>query len=203
MKRLLLILLVLLLPVAAGAQELLSGVSWSLAFPSGRASDFLEGETSFGGLGVDVRWFVTEHTTAGLYLGWNSWSVLTEETVLLTNGALSGTQVRHINMFPVMATVHEYFADRTAETRPYIGLQAGLTAINQRFDIGLVSIENYNWHFAVAPEAGILFNLDRNLFLRASGTYTYAFDSGETLAGADENTYSFWGVNIGLIWHQW
>jgi len=33
--------------------------------------------------------------------------------------------------------------------------------------------------------------------------YNYAFSAGETLGGSDDNTYAYWGLNIGFVWQSY
>ena len=64
--------------------------------------------------------------------------------------------------------------------------------------MGVYRIDNDNWHFGLAPEAGLIIPLDGDASLDLGARYNYAFDSGTALGGAENNFYSFWEINIGF-----
>ena len=83
--------------------------------------------------------------------------------------------------------------------RAFIGLNAGMYYILQRLDVGVYRLDNDNWHFGMAPEAGIIIPFDGdNTAFYVGARYNYAFDSGTTLGGNENNFYSFYEINLGF-----
>ena len=202
MRILAIIAAVVLLTTTASAQkQLLSGITWNIGFPSGRMGDFLE-ETSLSGFGVEFSRFTSDNVAFGASFSWNVWSELSNQTIQLNNGAVSGTQVRYVNSFPLFLNAHYYLGHKADDFRPFFGLNVGTYYILQRLEIGVYAFDNDNWHFGVAPEAGFLFGIARGTYLTGTLRYNYAFDSGSTLGGKDDNSFSYWGVNVGISWMQ-
>jgi outer membrane protein W len=193
---------VVMLTTSASAQkQLLSGISWNMGFPNGRMATFTD-ETSFAGFGVDFQRFTSDNVTFGGSFSWNVWSELTGETIEFTQGAVTGTQVRYINSFPLFLNAHYYLGHKADQFRPFFGLNVGTYYILQRLEIGTWAFDNDSWHFGLAPEGGLLIAISRGTYLIGTLRYNYAFDAGENLAGKDDNSYSYWGVNIGISWMQ-
>jgi hypothetical protein len=97
----------------------------------------------------------------------------------------------------MMANMHYYFGKRK-DLRFYMGANAGLYYILQRLDIGVWRIDSNNWHFGLAPEAGVLIPLDGQSHIIINLKYNYAFDAGTGLGGKEDNYYSYWGLNFGF-----
>ena len=175
--------------------------TYQVSFPLGDTKNFTD-ETSFRGFGLDFRYTVQKSTTVGLSFGWNIFHQRTSETAELGTknpGAISGTQDRYINAFPIMANVHYYFGER-GRIRPYVGLNAGGYFMLQRFAIGIVALDNDRWEWGMAPEVGFIIPVERDFAIMVNGKYNYAF-TGESVLGNDIN-HSYVGLNIGFVWQQ-
>ena len=192
----------LLIPLNQGyAQKWYRVVTYQVSFPVGDTKDFT-GSTSFLGFGLDFRYTVQKSTTVGLALGWNIFSERTTKTAELGSqnpGAITGTQDRYLNSFPIMANVHYYFGKKRG-IRPYVGLNAGGFYMLQRFDIGVVSLQKDRWEWGIAPEAGVIIPIERNLAIMISGKYNYAF-TGKSPLDTDIK-HSYVGLVIGFVWQE-
>ncbi len=199
MKRLKLLFIVALIAGTAMAQNrVMSGATWNIGLPTGSMSDFMN-KTSWGGFGFEARNFVSDEWSFGGSLSWNYWSEKTGDIIPLKNGALSGTQIRYVNSFPIYVNTHFFMGDRKDEFRPFLGLNVGAIYFLQRLDMGVYSLNNDHWHFAMAPEGGFLLQVDRDTFLSFTGRYNYAFSSGEGVS-RDKNDQAYWGLNVGFFW---
>jgi hypothetical protein len=181
------------------AQEWSTALSYQISFPSGDTKDFT-GETSFRGIGLDLRKEIAPATTAGLFFGWNIFYERTSETIEIHTenpGALTGTQDRFLNSFPIMLTIQRYFG-KPRGPQPYVGLNAGGIVMLQELGIGLSSFKNDQWLWGGAPEVGVVVPLERDLNLIINGKYNYAF-TGESALGNDVN-HSYWVIGIGFAW---
>lgn len=195
-----LLMLVFLLSATAYAQRgVFTGLTWNVGIPNQEMGQYI-GKTSYRGFGIDIRSFSSPSFSFGGNFSWNIFDeLLRGETAVLENGAITGTQVRYINSMPLLLNVSYYPGEkRRGELRLVLGLNAGTYYIRQRLDIGVVSLENSNWHLGVAPEVGLWFPIGRETFLTATVRYNYAFDAGTRLGGDPNNDYSYWGINLGL-----
>jgi len=181
------------------AQDWYSALFYQMSFPTGDTKDFIS-ETSFRGIGLDFRKALNSETTVGVFVGWNIFYERTDETIQLYTqkpGAITGTQNRYLFAFPMMATVHRYFGEKRG-FRPYVGLGLGGFIMLQRLEIGIVSLENEPWEWAIAPEVGFILPIEGGAMMVINTKYNYAF-TGESITGKDTN-HSYWGLNIGFAW---
>ena len=183
------------------AQRSYTFATYQVSFPLGDTKDYTNA-TSFRGFGLGFRYTVQKSTTVGLDLGWTVFNERISETVQLEGenpGAVTGTQDRFLNTFPIMANVHYYFGERRG-IRPYIGLNAGGYYMVQRFDIGIVSLQEDRWEWGIAPEVGVIFPIERDFAIIVNGKYNYAF-TGKSPLGTDIK-HSYVGLNVGFVWQQ-
>jgi hypothetical protein len=166
MKIRILLPLALLLVASAEARaqynEWYWGATYSTALPLGDQKAFTGGDGgqafSFRGATVEGRKIINEHVSAGVSFGWHVFNSSGEETNTVGNLTLTGNQFRYTNAFPMFANVHYYFGQPGA-LRPYVGANVGTIFQERRVDVSLYSIAQDNWHFAVAPEVGVVFPL--------------------------------------------
>ncbi len=194
------IFLVIVLTVGAFAQSTSTAVTYNVGLPVSKAKNYLD-KATFLGFGIELRNNFERNMSFGGSFSWNIFDqLIRDETIILPNAAVTGTQIRYINSFPLMVNAHYYFGDRRFEVTPYAGLNVGMYYIIQRLEIGVRALESSNWHFGVAPEGGFYIPLSRYNFLTMTARYNYAFDSGTALGGNENNFYAYWGFNIGLGW---
>ena len=183
--------------------EKLTSIYWSVALPDGDMSNFID-QTSLRGFGLQGRWFVASSFSVGLV--WE-WQVFDQETSDPLNTTLedfpraitiSGKQFRYINAFPFLATGHLYLGGQ-GSTRLFLGGGAGAYYMIERFEIGLVALEEKNWKFGVAPEVGLLMPVGdiyghQNIII--SGKYNY-------VVGNDDPRFDFtwYEINLGITWN--
>ena len=194
------ITLVSLLSAVSFAQEFISDFTWNFGFPQSQMKEYVS-KTSYKGFAIEGRRFLNKNLSAGLFFGWNIFDERVDKPIEIDgenySGTVSGTQLRYVNSFPMMANMHYYFGKRK-DIRFYLGANAGLYYILQRLDLGVWRLESDNWHFGLAPEAGVLIPLDSQSHIIVNIKYNYAFDSGTGLGKVDDNYYSYWGLNFGF-----
>ncbi|RKY93267.1 MAG: hypothetical protein DRQ13_09685, partial [Ignavibacteriae bacterium] len=150
-------ILILIITASVSAQSL-GSITYNMSFPTSKLSDYID-KTSFKGFGLEGRWFSNKNISFGLSFAWTVYDQRVTDPIQIVNeglsGTISGTQVRVVNTLPMLATAHYYVGKRRDQFRFYFGTGAGMYYIQQRLEIGLVAIESDNWHFGLAPEAGV------------------------------------------------
>lgn len=205
MTKHLLSILFLTLVLVAGNSSLaqysnMTSLTYDVTLPVGNSADFIDG-LQWRGVAFEARRFLDRQFSIGFEFGWHIQSVKSTDLIELPNGAISGTQVRGTNALPLLVTAQYYLSKDRQEIRPYAGLGAGMTYIDQRWDLGLYSLTTYNWHFTLKPEVGVIIPLgDVDGMVAAS--YTHAFDSGQTAYGNEDNTQQYFVFRVGLVWSR-
>ncbi len=167
-----------------------STVDYSIAVPMGDTKDFIS-NTSFRGFSFEFGRFFNEEISLGFLF---AWSVFNEsfprDTYELEDLTLTGNLYRYINAFPLMA-MGRYNFSPDSRFRPYVGLASGAYVINKVSDFGVHRFENKNWHFGLAPEAGLIIGFGEEAFFNLGARYNYAFKSGG-------DTHSWLGIQTGV-----
>ena len=190
-------LLILLLAGAVQAQETLSVLSYNISFPLSDMKDFVD-NMSWRGIHLEGRKFVNPKFSVGVSGAVNTFHKNTDDILKLeigdASGDVSGNQFRVARTFPLLATAHYYFQpySRRGGVIPFAGLRAGTYYLKRRLDIGVVSIDDTNWHFGLSPELGVLipYRYETGVFLNVK--YNYIFSV------TDDADYSYIDVNIGF-----
>ncbi|MHA2101732.1 MAG: hypothetical protein ACW99A_24050 [Candidatus Kariarchaeaceae archaeon] len=198
-------IIILLLTASVSAQSF-GSITYNVAVPTDKLNDYID-QVSWRGFGVEGRWFQSNNLSFGISFGWNVFDQRTNKVILVADGgiggAVSGTQIRNVNSFPILATAHYYIGKKRDAIRYYFGAGVGTYYIKQRLEIGLVAFEADNWHFGLAPEAGILLKLSREATMIFDIKYNYALSAGENIGGSSDNDIQYWGFNIGFAWQSW
>ena len=190
-RALLAIPLALLISNGAQAQQWFWGMSYGMTVPTSETKDFTSG-TSWRNWGVDVLARVRPNTALGVSFGWNVFDEITTTVSSLDNVDVGGTQFRWINSFPMLVTARQFMGP-PGGIRPFVGVGVGTQLVKQRVDVGQWRFSDDTWHFAVAPEIGVVFpfGYDAKWFLNAK--YNFA-------AKASDRKHSYFGFNIGVAW---
>jgi outer membrane protein W len=191
-----------MLSVNLFAQDLLTGLTYSISIPTGNTSDFIS-NTSFKGLSIDLRKFFSHNASIGFLVGWSTFEEETNEAISTSIGTVTGEQSRLINSFPVMITTHYYFGEGR-EFRPFIGIGVGMYYFYHQLEHKLgntlestdSNLESNKWHFGVAPEAGFVYLLE-SVYAFFNVRYNYAF-SAENEFTKISTSQSYLTFNIGF-----
>lgn len=206
--------IIILLFTATVSAQSFGSITYNTAVPQNGLNDFVD-NVSWRGFGVEGRWFQSSNLSFGLSFGWNVFDQRTDVPIQIQGsdivdaensgnikGTISGTQLRYVNSFPIMATGHFYIGKKRETIRIYFGAGLGTYHIKQRLEIGIVAFEENDWHFGLAPEAGVLLRLSRDVTMVFNAKYNYAFSAGKTVSGTDKE-FGYWGINIGFAWQSW
>lgn len=182
----------------ANAQTTYWNFNWPISMGMGSTNEYIS-NTSFRGIVVDGRSFLTDNLSVG---GSWSWEVFDEikrdlppRNILVDNGVygqISGVEYRYLNTIPIFANAHYYMGSNGA-IRPYGGLSIGTVYVDERTDIGLVSIQSKKWRFGVQPEVGVFipFGLS-STGVNLSARYRFATKA------SDADAVSMFSFAIGL-----
>jgi outer membrane protein W len=188
------IILFSVLSVNLFAQDLLTGLTYSISVPTGNTSEYVS-KTSFKGLSIDLRKFFSYDASVGFLLGWSAFEEETNKTISTVNGDVSGEQSRLINSFPVMITTH-YYLGEGREFRAFIGIGVGMYYFYHQLELVEENLESNKWHFGVAPEAGFVYLLE-SVYAFFNVRYNYAF-SAENEFTKISTSQSYLTFNIGF-----
>ena len=182
------------------AQEVLTNVTWNIGLPVAKMNEYTT-DVTYRGFTLGGRRFFDKENSLGLMAGWNVFDEKTYDPINVQqgngSGTISGTQIRSVNIFPILAGFHHYWGNKK-DMRAFLGVNVGTYYILQRLDIGVFRFDNDNWHFGFAPEAGLIIPIEGQTGFYAGARYNYALDSGEALGGAEDNYYSYWEINLGF-----
>jgi outer membrane protein W len=154
-----------------------STVNYSVSIPLGDTRDFIS-NTSFRGFSFEFGRFFTEEISVGFLLAWGVFNEsFPRDTYELEDLTLTGNLYRYINAFPLMA-VGRYSFNPDSWFRPYLGLASGAYVINKVTDLGVHRFEQKNWHFGLAPEAGLIIGFGAEAYVNMTARYNHAFESG-------------------------
>lgn len=200
MKKILIIIAVFA-STASFAQRSFWSFNYPMSFSLGEQADYIS-ESSFRGIGLDGRFFIDTNISVG---GSWSWEVFDEIKRGLPptqlnladegdniQGTVSGVQYRFLNTIPIMVNGHYYLGSNGA-MRTYFGLAVGTSYVEQRTDVGFISILNKKWGFAIQPEVGVVipFGLS-GTGLNVAGRFRYTTKTSDTIP------VSFFTLAVGL-----
>jgi hypothetical protein len=173
--------------------------TYATAAPTGHLGDYTPGY-SWAGAGAEIGYTLDDYNEVGINSGFQSFSELfRNELYTLKNGsAIYGTQVRYVTAVPLIAQATHTFGERGDGIRVYAGLGAGMYFMTQHLDLGMYTYSNSNTHFGLMPILGLKFRIDRKTSFVVQFDYNAALDAGETIAGYDDNSYSYFGIKTGF-----
>jgi outer membrane protein W len=133
-------------------------LQWSMGQGIGSTYEFAN-DFSFGGFAVEGRYWVADQVTVGLLWGWNALHEKEEgRTHSTENFAVTSTQVRWVDAMPLQLTAHYYLEVGNKKVLPYVGAGVGTAWTQRQLILPFTSYTQDSWHFAFAPELGVLFN---------------------------------------------
>lgn len=184
--------------VDARAQDWFGLATYQISKGVGDTEEFID-DVSFLGAGLDLRKTLFGGTTAGVGMAWNVFHDRTEGVIELDNGAVSGSQDRYINAFPIMFGLHQYIGN-WRKSRVHFGINAGGFLLIQTFRIGVTEFEEDTWEWGVAPEAGVVVPIRTGAWFAINARYQWS-PTTQTLLG-NEIELTYYQINIGFMWEQ-
>jgi len=179
-KSVILLLAVVLILVAAPDTRASSdafGLAWGVSLPTGDTGDYIS-RVSFRGASAEWRHFFRMNSAWGFNVGWNVFNQDSSGTLVLGDLTVTGRAWRYVNAVPVYAGYFHYLSSERGGMRPFLGLNGGTAWIGRRSELGLLTIDERNWHVALCPEVGAVLPYDFFLGF-VTLRYHYAFSAGD------------------------
>ena len=193
MKKVIYIITVLsfIIPGLAGAQGGYTAIQYVMGFGSGDLGDYIS-KPSFRGAALEYQRMVSPNVSAGIEIGWNTFYEKKDyDTYTFETASLSGVQYRYSNIFPMLVTA-EYNLKPDEMLKPYVNFGIGTMYTKRNTDMGIWTLEEKAWHFALKPEIGVLLEVNANASFKIAGKYYVGFKSG------DLETQSYFAVTGGF-----
>ncbi|MDQ3289741.1 MAG: porin family protein [Bacteroidota bacterium] len=187
----------MLVSFSGWAQRGYGTLTYSIALPMGKTSDFTD-KTSFRGVGLDYHYFLIPNFSLGASVGWN---VFNQEVGRVTETygdvTYTGNRFNYFNAIPIYVIPRYYFVPSLENSFSlYGGVGIGSVFARQTFDLGGLRSKTDDWQFALGPELGGIFNLPFGAGLNVNVRYNTGFES------SDLPTSSYLGVNVGLVFKR-
>jgi hypothetical protein len=156
MKKILILALFICSIQTLKAQESMFNLNWGIGIPVGEFTKYVE-EPSFSGFSIGGRKFIYDFVSVGGYAGWQLYYDKQYGLHHVSEGLdVYGRQLRHVNVYPVMGSVHLY-GGQDGGIRPYFGANVGLSFVNEKLQYGIWEFSSTSTNFTIAPELGIFF----------------------------------------------
>ena len=173
-------------------------MDYSMAFPSGDFSTFLDAP-SFRGWHIEVRHFLLDNKiSVGTGFSWNGfYKDFGRNTIEVEGGAITSNMFRYLYTTSLDFNAHYYIFDSEAFIQPYVGVQFGPHYFKRQSQIGSYYVEDISWNFTVAPQIGVYipFGEDSEWGFHSSAQYNYAIYNRANFEGL-----SYLSVNCGFTY---
>jgi hypothetical protein len=192
MKRILFTVIISIAALGAYSQESLVSFQYSMGFGTGEMHNYISA-ASFRGFTMDYRKLVNSNIGVGVDFGWNVfYKEMSYGTYDYKNLTYSGKQWRYTNHFPMLGAVDYYFKP-DADIVPYAGFGLGTMYSLQNTDMATYTFEKDAWHFAIRPEAGVVFKFNQGAGFNIVTKYYYGFKAG------DLPSQGYFTINVGFV----
>jgi outer membrane protein len=193
MKKLFSIVFVIgILAAAPSKAQSTFSVQYSMGFGNGDVKSYIS-TASFRGVGLEYRYHIEPKFSVGIDMGWNTfYERRAYDTYTSGTVSLSGVQYRYINAAPIYLSAN-YYLKPDEKLNPFIGLGVGTLYSKRNTDMGLYTLENIAWAFALRPEIGVLINENSGLDVILAGKYNYGF------ATDGQEAQSYFTFNVGFV----
>jgi len=167
-------------------------IQYDMSFPMGELGDYISAP-SFRGASAQYRFAATDNILVGIDAAWNvfyekmDYDSYTSGTITLT-----GVQYRYHNQVPLLVAV-DYVFTPDKDFQPYIGLGVGTMYTERNTTMGIWSIEENPWQFALKPEIGMMYKFAYSSAFKLGVKYYSGF-------GGDLGTLSYLTVSVGFCW---
>lgn len=190
-NRLMALMLVLTISIAAKAQVSTFGINYVIGLPMGNSHDFIK-DPSYRGASFEYTYIPDDHFGIHFEGGWNYfYQKIDKATYEKKTLSITGIQYRYLETVPLFIGIN-YFMLPESVVKPYIAFGAGMMYNEERNDVGIYSFYSSAWQFGLKPELGVAMNLNENILLKLSAKYYQSFKTDRL------DAQSYMGFNMGL-----
>lgn len=144
-------------------------------FAIGQTTEFA-GSFGISGFGIDARYLGFRPWRLGGSVSWQTIAERREDSVQSGQATYTGTMIKELSFNPLLAKVG-YTLSEGEKLRTFAALGVGATRSMRRVDTGIVSLFDEEWHFSLAPEAGVEIPVGP-VHIVLTGRLTYLAPSG-------------------------
>ncbi len=178
-------------PAMVRAQQSYTSIQYQIGFGAGDLGDFIS-KASFRGVSIAYQGYINDNVSAGAELGWNVFYEKKDyATYTIEPESLSGVQYRYSNHIPILIT-GEYSLKPGEKLNPYVNLGIGTIYSKRNTDMGLYTLKEEAWHFALKPEIGLIYDLSFSTGFKIGAKYYTGFAAG------DLETQSYFAISAGF-----
>ena len=195
MKKIYLIFLLILFCATSqiNAQRNIFAFQYSVGYTSGDFNNFID-RVSGNGMSLTYHNLVRDEFGLGFEIGYNHfWEEKDYATYNRETVSLSGKQYRYCFAVPLLFSL-SYYANPGETVNPYVSFGIGTEYTRNDLQMGLYTIYDDVWHFAIRPEVGVILSAGSGAGVIISAKYYDAMKSG------DIGKRSYFTTNIGLAW---
>ena len=200
MKKISIISIIFFLSMSVFAQEYVTALTYTISAPTNDTQMFVENE-SYLGISFDGKTYLNDWMSVGGYIGWHVMYGQTDEVLDIEKGHVSGNQFRYINSFPLMLNTHIYLGGVDC-FRPFFGINAGGYYVWERFEMGLIVLEDKNIRWGIAPEVGFTVPIG-DVHLQMAAKYNFALAPSESNIFSEPLDTSYISFHIGFAYNEW
>jgi hypothetical protein len=132
------------------------------------------GNWSGRGVTMEYQKEISESFSVGLNIAYSVYcGEKPKDTYTEGNMSITGVKYNYNNIVPILVTGNYTFG--MGSVGPYIGLGIGTLYDLRNTNMGLYTIEEHNWHFAMSPQAGFIFDTGAPVSLKLALKYDHAF----------------------------
>ena len=154
-----------------------SGSNTSLVYTFGVPFGSLDehaGNWSGRGVNLEYQKEVSPSLSVGFNIGYSVFcGQKPKDTYTQGNMSITGVKYTYDNIVPILVTANHTFGSHAIG--PYVGLGVGTLYDLRNTNMGLYTIEEHNWHFDLAPQAGFIFDTGAPVSLKLAFKYDHAF----------------------------
>jgi outer membrane protein len=196
MKKFILIFIISLAPITGVMAQKYTFLNYSMGIPSEDLKDFI-GEVSFRGIDMGYISFVDSNISVGFSVGWNVfYERRAQDSFTYNNTTLTSNQYRYTNSVPLFLYGNYHFNPGSIASY-YAGLGVGTIYSDRTVDFGVYRYSVDTWALGLAPQIGVIYELNDNTNLHIGGRYNFSFDTSEL------DGQNYFAVNVGFAWRIW
>jgi opacity protein-like surface antigen len=156
-------------------------IQYDVAYSGGDLNEYIS-KPSFRGSSFQYRYLINENLSVGFDAAWNVFFEKKEyDTYTFGTHSLSGIQYRSQNQVPILFS-SDYMIITDKKFKPYVGFGLGTIYSKRSTDMGIWSVLQEDWQFAIKPEGGVMAAISERAHIKMSVKYYIGFETDNMAA---------------------